>query len=104
MTVEAAKTQWRKDADQLRRAKGAVKMAWSKVEISGELADQCQAAIRVNGEGFSNAAEILDGLAKTVRASATEVEDKIEAERRRRERVEREAEAARLKAQDKAGQ
>lgn len=78
-------------ASTLRGTKSDTGKAFTKVEMAGPFADQCVAALDYGGAGFNKAADILDGVAKTLRSSATEVEDRIDAERRRRERLAREA-------------
>lgn len=80
-----------KDADQLRRGRGKVCSAWSEVNSQGPWIDACRSWLDPAAEVFSGAANELDGLVKLLRRSADDVEDQIEAERRRLERERHEA-------------
>jgi hypothetical protein len=84
-----------KDADQLRDTARRVTKAIGGMDASGEWADACDSVVRAWAKQFGNAGTRLDGLAATLRRSATEVEAEIEAERRRQAEVARLAEEAR---------
>lgn len=80
-----------KDADQLRRGRGKIRSAWDDVKATGPWIEACATKLDPAAAQFSSAAEQLDGLVKLLRRSADDVEDQIEAERRRLERERHEA-------------
>lgn len=84
-----------KDADQLRDTTRRVTKAVGSMDASGEWADACTTVVRARAKQFSDAGARLDGLAATLRRSATEVEAEREAERRRQEAAAAAQEAAR---------
>jgi len=95
-----------KDAGQLRDAASDVKAAVRKMDASGEWADACQRVVEAQARQFAAAASRLDGLAATLRRSATQVEAEIraeaEAQRRREAAAAAAAEAARRAAVQRA--
>lgn len=91
-----------KDASQLRDAAGDVTKIVRGMDASGEWAEACRVIVEARAKQFGNAGARLDGLATTLRHSATEVEAAIEAERRRLEAAAQALEAARRAAALKA--
>lgn len=91
-----------KDAEQLGDAARAAGRAVTGMDASGEWADACRVVVKTQARQLTVAADRLRELARTLRRSATEVEEALEAERRREQAAARAAEEARRAAVQRA--
>jgi hypothetical protein len=71
------------DASRLRDAQGGLQRAWGDSHVGGPWGDELGFVVSARGKQYAAAADKLDAAVKTLRSSATQVEDAIEAERRR---------------------
>lgn len=77
-------------ASSLREASASMKKKWSNVKFKGPFATTVNAVLKAQWSQWGVAADGLDAAAKLLRSSADDVQDKIDAARRRHERLERE--------------